>query len=323
MVGTIIIIILFVLCVLLLLPVRAKASFGDGKWAVSVYYAFIRVFHKESKEKTEPELPKKPEDLPEGEAPPEPKPEPAPKKKPQSKPKKDQKAESKPKPQQEAVPKPAAVTEMPEPEEEPAEPVDPEQLADTVDTPDIKPAKRKKQKKTKAKPAEDPVGETEQPEKKPRGIRGFIERVKPHSLSDVLGLVQDGFAALTPALKFLTKHIHFRHIKLYLAIGTDDPANTATLYGKICAAAYNLLGAMQCWFDVEADEFRILADFYNEKVTFRGALELRISPMAALVLVLILGVKFLWRTICRFRREDREAKRRAEESAPLPETEQA
>ncbi|MBQ5347740.1 MAG: DUF2953 domain-containing protein [Ruminococcus sp.] len=142
--------------------------------------------------------------------------------------------------------------------------------------------------------------------------------VKPHSLSDILGLAQDGFAALTPALKFLTKHIHFRHIRLYLAIGTDDPANTATLYGKICAAAYNLLGAMQCWFDMQADEFRILADFYNDKITFRGSLELRISPMAAIILALILGCKFLWRTICRFRREDKEAALREKESAPLP-----
>ena len=316
---TIILIILFILCVLLLLPVRAKASFGDGKWAVAVYYAFIRVFHKESEEKPEPEIPPKPEDFPEGEKPPLPKPEPEPESKPESEPK-----PPKPKPQADAVPKPETVAAKPESEPESADPVDPEQLADTVETPEIKP-KKKKRKKRKEKPAADfdddfdDAPETEpEPEKKPRGIRGFIERVKPHSLSDVLGLAEDGFAALTPALKFLTRHIHFRHIKLYLAIGTDDPANTATLYGKICAAAYNLLGAMQCWFDVQADEFRILADFYHNKITFRGSLELRISPMAAIILVLILGGKFLWRTICRFRREDKEAKRREKESAPLP-----
>ena len=318
---TVILIILFILCVLLLLPVRAKASFGDGKWAVAVYYAFFRIFHKESKEKPEPEVPKKPEDLPEGEAPPLPKPEPKPEA--ASKPEK-----PKPKPQPEAVPKPETVTAKPEPDPKPepepeaesAAPVDPEQLADTVETPELKPKKQKKPKKPKKKPASEAEtpAEAEAPKKKKRGIRGFIERVKPHSLSDILGLAKDGFAALTPALKFLTKHIHFRHIRLYLAIGTDDPANTATLYGKICAAAYNLLGAMQCWFDMQADEFRILADFYNDKITFRGSLELRISPMAAIILVLILGCKFLWRTIRRFRREDKEAALREKESAPLP-----
>ena len=264
-----------------------------------------------------PEVPKKPEDLPEGEAPPLPKPEQKPE--PESKPEPADKP--KPKPQPEAVSGPETVTAKPEPAPEPeqaeesAEPVDPEQLADTVETPELKPKKQKKPKKPKKKP-ESPAEEA--PPKKKRGIRGFIERVKPHSLSDVLGLAQDGFAALTPALKFLTKHIHFRHINLYLAVGTDDPANTATLYGKICAAAYNLLGAMQCWFDMQADSFRILADFYNDKITFRGSLELRISPMAAIMLALILGCRFLWRTICRFRREDKEAALREKESAPLP-----
>ena len=319
MVGTVILVILFILCVLLLLPVRAKASFGDGKWSVAVYYAFIRIFRKESKEKPVHEVPKKPEDLPEGEAPPLPKPEPEPKPEKPAKP-------QKPPAQTAAVPKPESVTEKPDAEEasaapeaeESAEPVDPEHLADTVETPVLKPKKQKKRKKRKEKPAAESTEADAEPEKKPRGIRGFIERVKPHSLSDVLGLAEDGFAALTPALKFLTRHIHFRHIRLYLAVGTDDPANTATLYGKICAAAYNLLGAMQCWFDMQADEFRILADFYNDKITFRGSAELRISPMAAIVLALILGGKFLWRTICRFRREDKEAKLREKESAPLP-----
>ena len=320
MVGTILLIILFVLCVLLLLPVRAKASYGDGKWSVAVYYAFIRLFHKESKEKPQPELPKKPEDLPEGEAPPVPETDAA------------QTAEKpKPKPQPEPVSAPPEQeTETPEPEAEAddfSEPLDPEQLADTVETPDIKPEKKRRKRKAKKEESAAEVADPDdlpdldaepEPEKKPRGIRGFIERLKPHSVSDVLGLAEDGFAALTPALRFLTKHIHFRQIRLYLAIGTDDPANTATLYGKICAAAYNLLGAMQCWFDVEADEFRILADFYNDKITFRGAAEVRISPMAAIILVLILGCKFLWRTVCRFRREDKEAKLREKESSPLP-----
>ena len=318
MVGTILLIILFILCVLLLLPVRAKASYGDGKWSVAVYYAFIRLFHKESKEKPQPELPKKPEDLPEGEAPPVPETDAA------------QTAE-KPKPQPEPVSAPPEQeTETPEPEAEAedfSEPLDPEQLADTVETPEIKPEKKRRKRKAKKEESAAEVADPDdlpdldaepEPEKKPRGIRGFIERLKPHSVSDVLGLAEDGFAALTPALRFLTKHIHFRHIRLYLAIGTDDPANTATLYGKICAAAYNLLGAMQCWFDVEADEFRILADFYNDKITFRGAAEVRISPMAAIILVLILGCKFLWRTVCRFRREDKEAKLREKESSPLP-----
>ena len=45
---TVFLIVMTVLCVILLLPIRVKASFGDGKWSVGVYYTLLRVFHKES-----------------------------------------------------------------------------------------------------------------------------------------------------------------------------------------------------------------------------------------------------------------------------------
>ena len=309
MVGTVILMILCIICVLLMLPVRVKASFGDGKWSVAVYYVFIRVFHKESKEKPKYEKPPKPEDVPEGEKPPQETVTPAEPKPVQS--------DAKPEPAKpESIPKPEAVTETPKPEPS-------AEIAEDDDDPFLddgyEPEKKKKRRKKPKKNADD-VTEDAEPDEKPKK-RGFIERIKPHSLSDWMGLIQDGLAALSPALKFLTRHLHFRHIRLYLAVATDDPANTATLYGKICAAAYNLLGALQCWVDIETDEFRILADFYNDKITFRAAAELRVSPMAAIFLVLILGIKFLWRTVCRFRREDKEAKLKAKETAPIPQTE--
>ncbi|MBR4201199.1 MAG: DUF2953 domain-containing protein [Oscillospiraceae bacterium] len=292
MVATVILVILFILCVLLLLPVRAKGSFDDGKWSVSVYYAFIRVFHKESQEKKEPEKPPKPNDLPEGEALPEIKPEPQPKPKPKK---------PKPKPSAaESAPKPETVSEKPEQKPEPPQ-----------NNPDEKPEA--------SEAPEAPEAPEPEAEEKPKK-RGFIKRLKPQSVPEAIGLAKDACAALSPALRFLTKHLHFRHIRLYLAVATDDPANTATLYGKICAAAYNLLAQLQCWVDIETDAFRILADFYNDKLTFRVSGELRVSPMAAILLVLILGIKFLWRSFLRFRREDREAKLKAQETAPLPQT---
>ena len=105
-------------------------------------------------------------------------------------------------------------------------------------------------------------------------------------------------------------------LKLYLAVGSDDPSKTAQLYGKICAGAFNLLGQLQSRFDIETDEFRILADFFGDKITFRTSLALRVSPAALILTVLILGIKFLWLCFRRFRREDKETKRIAAETAP-------
>lgn len=318
MVGTVILVIFCIICVLLLLPVRVKASFGDGKWSVAVYYVFIRVFRKESKEKPKSEKPPKPEDVPEGEKP-------APETVTPAKPKPEaslQKPDAPPEPSvPENTPKPETVTESPKPDTV-AESPKPEAEADLPEDDDFlfesdedldAPAEEQRKKRRK-KPAAEDAG-TEKPKK-----RGFIHRLKPQSLPEWMGLIKDVLGLLSPALRFLTKHLHFRHIKLYLAVASDDPANTALLYGKICAAAYNLLGALQCWVDIETDEFRILADFYNDKITFRAAAELRVSPMAALLLVLIFGIKFLWRTLCRFRREDREAALKARETAPLTQT---
>lgn len=319
MVGTVLLIILFVLCVLLLLPVRVTGWFRDGKWAVTVYYAFLRVFHKESEEKPEPQKPPKPEDLPEGEAPPPPEPEPEPPK--PKKPKKPKKPEPSEKPEPaiaENVPKPDTVTDTQpaaetEPEQTPAPgSVDPESLADD---PDIQAVLDEKPRRTRRKKKEESPEESEPAEEKPKK-RGFIRWIKPDSLKGWLRLAKDGLGALPPALRFLTKHLHFRHVKLYLAVASDDPANTATLYGKICAAAYNLLAALQCWVDIETDEFRILADFYNESITFRAALELRVSPAAAILMVLILGIRFLINSIRTYRAERKDEKLREKETAP-------
>ena len=311
LVWTILLIILFVLCILFLLPVRVKASFGGGKWSVAVYYAFLRVFHKESAPPPPPpEVPPKPEvtvfDPSEGPAP----------------------ASSSAAPLT-ADTKPPAVTEnTAKPEaEQPAKPEKPKKP---------KKEKKKKEKKKKKKeeaaaaeaqaeetaadgnPPEEDAAQTEEDPKKKKKKPGFFKRLKPHSLHDIIGLAKDGLASLGPALRFLLRHFHFRHVKVYAAIATDDPANTATLYGKICAAGFNLLAQLQRLFDFQTDEFRILADFYGEKSDYRGALELRVSPAAALLTGLILGCKFLWRSFRRFRREDKEEARREKESAPLP-----
>ena len=289
-------IIVFVFCVLLLLPIRVKGAFGDGKWSVSVYYVFIRVFHKGSAEE-------KPEEESDGGGPEEPS-------------------------DSGDIPAEEAAAESPEPE--PAEPAHdrPENTpeSEAQDEPDTKPEPvsdeedapepEQSDAAAAAESLEDEAdGSTDENTEKPKE-RGFFRRLKPQSVPEAIGLGKDALASLSPAMRFLTRHFHFRHVKLYLAVGSDDPANTATLYGKICAGAYPLLGALQCWFDIEADEFRILADFYNDSITFRGSLELRVSPAALLLTVLTLGIRFLWRSWFRFRREDREEKLKERETAP-------
>ena len=293
---TILLIILFVLGVILLLPIRVKAYYSEETWFVSVKYVFFRIFHLEAPEKKPPETPPKPADIPESEQ---------------------------PDPAQFAAPPAQSTVTASTPAEmlnAAKEEADDDAGLYVYEKP--KKEKRKKRVKKPKKPKEplpdtSEAAEDETPEPKKKK-RSFLDRLLPHSISDVLKMLPDIFSTLSPAMRFLTKHLHFRHVKIYAAIATDDAANTAQLYGRINAAAFPLLGMMQCWFDFQADEFRILADFYNDSITFRGALELRVSPLVLILLVLILGSKFLWRRFRRWRSEVREQKRREKETAPVP-----
>ena len=326
MAGGILLMILFILAVLLLLPIRVRGAYGDGAWFVTVYYALIRVFHKASAPKPPPpQTPPKPEDYdpehpenlfyipekPEHEAPENEEPE------------KPEQPEAKP----ESVHPEPVISQKPE-QTAPENTQQPEQtvpvsdaeadgeIPEAVPYPAEKPGKKKRRRKKDSAAAEESPEQTEEQPKKKK--RGFIARIKPQSVPEWIALGRDALASLFPALRFLGKHLHFRHVKLYLSVASDDPAKTAQNYGRICAAFFPLQGQLESIFDIQADELRILSDFSGSKTDFRAALELRVSPAALLLLVLILGVRFLWRVICRFRREDREEKRRVREQTPLP-----
>lgn len=330
MVGGIILIILFILAVLFLLPIRVKGAYSGGEWFVSVYYAFYRVFHKESAPKPPPpETPPKPEDY----DPAHPEalfvvPEETAETEQSGKPPAEPLAAEHPeivtdKPETPAEPAASAAEpdsiDKPEPEAEKPEPD--EGIPESEPLPEEKPKKKKRRKHSGGEqedsaPSFEETAEEETPQKPKK--RGYIARLKPQGLSEILRMAKDALASLGPALRFLGKHLHFRHVKLYLSVASDDPAKTAQTYGKICAAFFPLQGQLESVFDIETDELRILSDFSGSKTDFSAALELRVSPAALILLVLILGVRFLWRTFRRFRREDKEEKLREKEQAPLP-----
>ncbi len=322
---TVFLIILGVFAVIFLLPIRVKASVGDGKWSVEIYYAFIPVLRRGSKPPPPPDaVPPKPgDDLSEEQL-------------------------------KEVLPtadtsvKPAEEAEEDTAEETPAETAE-ETAGETIEgtaaetaeeTPETDSAKtdratlesadtsdQKGDKETAAgadSPKADETGGEEKAEKKPEEggespkKKNFFQRLKPEGLSDILGLVSDGGTALSPGLKFLFRHLHFRHVNLWMAVGSDDAAKTAQLYGTISTAVFNLLAAAQCALDIQTDSCRILADFFGDKIAFRVSLELRCSAAGLVGTVLVLGVKFLLHAWKRFRAQDREAKREERESRPVP-----
>lgn len=274
----VLLIIVFVLSVILLIPIQVKAKYGDGKWSLTANYLWFSLLRRGSKDEPEPEPQPVNEDQPivyEAE-----------------------------KPVDEAAAVPAA-----EPTHETVSESEPpaEEALSAEESPEIV----RPDEEDDDKAEDDAEEDAEQPKKK----KGYFARLKPHSLKDGIALGKDILAALSPSLKLLLRHFHFRHTKLYLAVASDDAAKTAQLYGKLCAASYNLLSALQCRTDIQIDEFRVLADFYGSKLNVRVSTELRVSPAVLLLTLIILAAKFFWRTWRRFRREDKEEKLRARAAA--------
>ena len=275
--------ILALLMVVLLMPLRIAFSVEGKQWSVSVSYGFFRILR----------LPKPPEPLEEL---------------PVSEDSTQEETESQP--AQEETEPPAEESENAE--EKPQEPVE-EQTEDTSDAEDILPEDYPDPDCSEN--ADIPEEAAEQ-EKKPKK-KSFFQRLKPSGLSDILALVKDGLASISPPLRLLAHHLHFIKLRVLVNIATEDAAKTAITYGAVSSSAFWLLGQLQTVFDIRPEQFSIRSNFFGTKTDFSVSGELRATPITLLTVVLGIGIRFLVRTWLRFRREDKAQKalEKAQQSA--------
>lgn len=156
-------------------------------------------------------------------------------------------------------------------------------------------------------------------EEKPKK-RSLLDRVKPHGIAQWKTLLDDALASLAPPLRFLLRHASLRKLYVGITVGTKDAAKTAILYGAVCNVIYRTLGKLQCHIRVKPKAIRIRSDFLNPFCTAQCSGELWISPMTALALGFGIVIPFLWRTLWRVRRQEKQKQQEDAESAPLPVT---
>ena len=70
-------------------------------------------------------------------------------------------------------------------------------------------------------------------------------------------------------LKFtrLLKHVRFKRLKLSLGVATDNAANTAIIYGNICAVVYSICGMLKSSYNFDPKKIRVYADFSSEHMS--------------------------------------------------------
>ena len=141
-----------------------------------------------------------------------------------------------------------------------------------------KPAEKKKRAKT-AKDAKKPMPNREQ-------IFYSIEALPP-----ILGR----------ALRRVGQRIRIEPLQMHLLVAGADPADTAVLYGKLEAALYAGLPALERLVKIRERDVRLFLDFQQEQMDCIADVGVRIRPWDVLVIAVCAGGSLL-KWLIRFRK---------------------
>jgi hypothetical protein len=136
------------------------------------------------------------------------------------------------------------------------------------------PPKPKKEKKPKAKPEKQPK---EPPKEEPKP-----EKKQKLDFELVKNLVSSGFKGLG----VLFRHLKFKMFLLRIVVGSEDAAECAIQYGRICAAVHGGLAVASNLVHLKAKEISIDCDFK------RNETELELDAQAGIRIVFVFGAAF-------------------------------
>lgn len=121
--------------------------------------------------------------------------------------------------------------------------------------------KAEKKKAAEAKKKAEAEGISTEPQKK--------KKKKKKNLADILGWVLVGLDALKGLGKSFGKHFEIEAVKMKIAVGTEDAAQTAILYGIIVQMAAYLVEGLSAITNFRCrnrEEMEIRADFLSDKM---------------------------------------------------------
>lgn len=129
--------------------------------------------------------------------------------------------------------------------------------------------KQKVQKKTKQK--KENIFTSVYHEK---GLNGLLRLLK--ALSDMAGSF----------LKKLFQHIRANKLSLHVAVAADDAAQTALLYGKVCAIVYPSFSMLTQTIKCKKFEVAVVPNFKSEKSEIQGSADIKIRVAILLAAVI-------------------------------------
>lgn len=163
----------------------------------------------------------------------------------------------------------------------------------------VLPAPEKKPEPKKEKKPSEKKSEEKTDEKKPNPLLQQVKKYKEaEGLSGLLTLAKDLLKATGTRFGKLLKHIKLKDFDLYVLVGGEDAAETAMLYGEVCAGVYPAVSVLLSLTNCKPPHGRVSVDLdYSVKepkilCTARGA----VRPL----FVVHHGVQYLLRTLLPF-----------------------
>ncbi len=158
--------------------------------------------------------------------------------------------------------------------------------------------KESPQKSTADKPK--PKAETKpkkEKEKKPNKIKARFEHqakeLKEHGLAAAVAWLKEVVAALLKAAGRLLSAITVTDLTAFADIASEDAAQTALTYGKVCGVVYPALGVVEGKLKVKRQEVRITPAFCAEETRFGFDVRLKISVWRVLFAALTLLISYI------------------------------
>ena len=129
-----------------------------------------------------------------------------------------------------------------------------------------KPARKKKEEKPEAEKPQEPASK-----------KSFRDILKKRGVSGLLELLSEAASLAGSVLRRFFSHVRVSQFDLFLAVATEDAAETALLYGRACAAAYPAVSALMQACGCRRFGVSVVPDFQRSKSEVRFRMRARIS----------------------------------------------
>lgn len=150
---------------------------------------------------------------------------------------------------------------------------------------------RKSTKKTAKKASTSSSSQPAEPKPdKPSKVQELVELLKQDDLAGVLSYLQELAEILTHTATRLLRGVTMHRLELQMIVATDDVAETAQKYGKVCGIVYPTVAAIEGVVRVRRRRLRIEPNFLLEK----SAVRFDISIGMPVWRMLAAGVPLLW-----------------------------